>query len=318
MSLLGSEPVALMRLVEIDEISDAEAAMEVRNIPPRSLIVEPKSNGWLTQVVRGRLWTRRGKELTRKFPAIAAQIAQFKNAHLLGELVYWGPGAYMEEPAVTHVAGTKDPQSAVRKLEQMMVEGGQFQLILFDALVAAGRDISQNPTTSRIARLHGMMREETWDVALSPLYNISEWKGVYEDNICLGGDGIVLKNPEAPYLWRPLGEHAARPQGFWYKLKPSMVDDFVVRGTHRGPRGKLLLELAQYHNGQLVFVSDMNNLSAKKEEEVLSRLERGPLVVEVEFQSRFPDPPGALQHPRLVRIREDKNPRDVTLPDKYV
>ncbi len=55
MSLLDRGPVALMRLVEIDEISEAERAMEARDIPPHSLMVEPKFNGWLTQVVNGRL-----------------------------------------------------------------------------------------------------------------------------------------------------------------------------------------------------------------------------------------------------------------------
>ena len=316
-SVLGYEPVALMRLVEIGEIEEAEEAMEARDVDPRSLMVEPKFNGWLTQVVNGRFWTRRGKELTKKFPEIERQIRGYKRDHLLGELVYWGPNGYMEEPAVTHVAGTKDPKAAVRKLEAAMAEGGQFQLVLFDVIAVNGRDISQEPTADRGARLDSLFRQETQDISLSPVYDLSGWKTVYDDTVCLGGDGIVLKNPDAPYIWRPLGESEARPHGFWYKLKPSSTDDFVVRGTHRGPKGKLLLELAQYHKGKLVFVSDMNNLSTKKEEEVLRRMKKGPLVVEVEFQARFPDPPGALQHPRFVRFRDDKNPRDVTLPETY-
>ncbi len=315
---LGDEPVALMRRVGVCDVEEAKAAMEARDVPPDSLMVEPKFNGWLTQVVNGRFWSRRGKELTRKFPEIESQIKGFKRDHLLGELVYWGPNGYMEEPAVTHVAGTKDPASAVRKLREVEREGGQFQLVLFDVIAVNGRDISQQSTAERADMLDKMVRQETQDVAFSPIYDLSSWKTVYEDNLCLGGDGVVLKNPEAPYLWRPLGEHEARPHGYWYKLKPSSTDDFVVRGTHRGPKGKLLLELAQYHKGKLVFVSDMNNLSMKKEEEVLRRLKRGALVVEVEFQSRFPDPPGALQHPRFVRFRDDKNPRDVTLPGEYV
>ena len=316
MSLLAREPVALMRLVEIPNVEVAEDAMQVRNISPRALMVEPKFNGWLTQVVNGRLFTRRGKELTHKFPAIVDQLRRFKGDHLLGELVYWDDVGMMNERAVTHVAGTKDPAAAVRKLE---AAAGEFQIILFDAIALNGKDISRESTIWRRMRLEELDIQETWDLALSPLYDLSEWKGVYDHNLCHGGDGIVLKNPDAPYDWRPLGQHEARPSGTWFKIKPFFTDDFVVMGTHRGPRGKLLLELGQYHNGRLIFVSDMNNLSLAKENEFLRLLKKGTVVVEAKFQSRFPGSPGALQNPRLVRIREreDKDPHSVTLPERY-
>ncbi len=260
MNIVGQGPVALMRLVEVGKISAAEQAMEVRGVSPQSLMVEPKFNGWLTQVVGGGLWSRRGKELTKKFPAIAQQIRTFKRDHLIGELVYWGPLGYMEEPVITHVAGTKDPTSAVKKLERMIEQGGHFQLVLFDALAVRGRDITRQPTAERVDTLSGIIREETWDLAQSPVYDLSSWQSVYDDNVCLGGDGIVLKNPDAPYIWRPLGEREARPSGYWYKLKPFATDDFLVTGTHRGPKGRLILELSQLHNGKPVFVSDMSNI----------------------------------------------------------
>ena len=105
--------------------------------------------------------------------------------------------------------------------------------------------------------------------------------------------------------------------GVWFKLKPSSTDDFAVTGTHYGPKGRLILELSQYHGGELVFVSEMSNIARNLEPIFEKRARREPFVVEVEFQSRFPDPPGALQHPRLVRVREDMGPEQTMLPEKY-
>lgn len=307
-AILGRDPVALMRLVEVDDILDAMDAV------PGELMVEPKFNGWLVQIVNGRIWSRGGKELTRKLPAIADQVKGFRGDHLLGELVYWDEVGMMDEPAVTHVAGTKDPEEAARKLKEAP---GNFQIALFDVIALDGRDISKESTWRRRERLDRMGIPETWDLALSPVYRLKEWRDVYQQNVCLGGDGVVFKNPDAPYTWRPLGEREARPSGTWLKLKPSSTDDFVVTGTHYGPKGRLIVELSQYHEGKLVFVSDMSNIARDLEPVLEKRAKREPFVVEVEFQSRFPDPPGALQHPRLVRVREDKGPQQTELPPRY-
>jgi len=302
-------PVSLMKLVEVDEVEDALAY-----VPENKLWVEPKFNGLLISVINGRIYSRRGKELTGKFREIAGQAARYKSSYLLGELVYWGPDGTMDEPAVTHVAGTKDPGEAHRKLEEAP---GAFQIALFDVLVDRGRDVTQEATQERRERLDGLIRP-TWEVALSPVHPFRVWPELYKEATTLGGDGVVFKNVDSPYYWRPLGEHEARPMGVWFKLKPSSTDDFAVTGTRWGPKGRLIVELSQYHAGELVFVSEMSNIARDLESVFEKRARRGPFVIEVEFQSRFPDPPGALQHPRLVRTREDKGPEQTMLPERYV
>lgn len=308
---LSKQPVALMRLVEIDEVSEA-----TRRVPERQLWVEPKFNGWLTQVVGGKIFTRRGKDLTLKFPLIAGLVAGFATEHLIGELVYWNERGIMDEPMVTHIAGTKDPLEIEDKTSQLL---GFFQLVLFDAIMVEGMNISERPTIKRRELLEALIPEDHALVTLSPVFKFGSLESVYRKNVAAGGDGVVLKNSQAPYFWRPLGEHEPRPEGVWYKLKPAHTEDFVVTGLHRGPKGRLVVELGQYHAGQPVHVSDMSNIS-RDDEKVFERKFRkeGPFIVEVEYQGRFQDPPGALQHPRLVRIREDIDHSQVVLPARFM
>lgn len=307
-ALVGSKPVALMRLVEVDEVEEI-----LEYVPEEQLSVEMKFNGWLTQWVAGKLYTRRGKDLTRKFPHIVDTLRNYPRTHLLGELVYWDAEGVMDEPAVTHVAGTKDPREAREKLEAMP---GRFELALFDMLSAEGKDLTGLATHDRVGFLQALIPSGD-EVKVSEVFEFKDWEGVYADATALGGDGVVFKNLEAPYIWRPLGQTEARPTGFWWKLKPIKTDDFVVYDVARGPKGSLLVLIGQYWRGELVPIGKFNNFSAEVEADILERIEEGPFVMEVAFQSRFPKPPGRLQHPRLERFREDKGPEQVELPARY-
>jgi hypothetical protein len=311
MSLI-SDPVALMRLVEVDTISELDQAMRRVSLNPQDAAAETKFNGWLVQAAGGRLYSRRGKDLTDKFPHIAKLIAPFKKEHIIGELVYFDENGQMVEPAVTHVAGTKDPKEAVRKLLAMP---GHFDYVVFDVLAVNGEDITKASTQARRAVLEDCFCDT--GLTLSNPQPLALLEKVYEEGVAAGGDGVVIKNLLSPYYWRPLGQSEERPSGVWWKLKPSFMDDFVVTGTHRGPKGSLLATLAQYHNGRLIEVSDVNNFSAEIEEEVLRRISKGPFIMEIEYTSRFPDPPGSLQHPRFARFRDDKDLESALLPEKY-
>lgn len=309
---LGKDPVALMRLVEVDSAGFLQEAMGRAGLGPGDLIVETKFNGWLSQAAGGRLYSRRGEELTSKFPHIAKLIAPFQKEHLIGELVYFNEHGIMDEPSVTRVAGTADPREAVRKLRAMP---GHFDYVVFDIIAVNGEDISQAPMETRRQILNDCLCESGLTVS-NPL-PFSRLQEVFEAGVAAGGDGVVIKNLHAPYIWKPLGQSEARPYATWWKLKPSFMDDFVVVRSKRGPKGKLVVTLAQFHQGELVEVGDMNNFSSPIEGEVLERLKEGPFVVEVEYTSRFPDPPGALQHPRFVRFRPDKPMESVLLPKRY-
>ncbi len=306
-------PVALMRLIEIDEISELEDTMRRMRLGQGDFIAETKFNGWLTQVAGGRIYSRRGEDLTGKFPEISDMMSRYTSEHLLGELVYWKEDGLMELPTVTSIAMTKSDREAVAKLRALP---GFFSLVLFDVIAAQGYDLSKRSTAERIDILRNTV-DTGGPILISQPSVFEDWKKVYDAGVALGGDGVVLKNLHAPYVWRQLGEPEPRPVGFWYKLKPVYTDDFVVFGSLRGPKGKLLARIGQYHRGQLVEVGQINNFAKDVEAEILERLSRGAFVMEVEYQGRFSDPPGALQHGRFYAFRDDKPMESVILPERY-
>lgn len=311
---LVAGPVSLMRLVEIREVEVALDHMGRLGYGPEDLAVEVKFNGWLVQCAGGRLFTRRGKEdITEKFPEIAAAVSPYESDHLVGELVYVTPKGRMDEPTVTTIAGTDDPDEVEAKRAALP---GRFEYVLFDALALEGLEVSGLPTLGRLEALRERVAP-AGPLRISSVHPFEAWQGVYEQSLAVGGDGVVLKNVHAPYVWRPLGETEARPVGHWYKLKPVLSDDFVVYDLSRGPKGRLLLVFGQFHGGRLVPVGQVNNLARPVEREAQERMKAGPFVAELKFQARFPDPPGALQHPRFVRFRDDKEAGEAVLPEIY-
>lgn len=311
MSLI-SGPVALMRLVTVESISELDSLMTRMGLAAQDTAVETKFNGWLAQAAAGRLYSRRGKDLTEKFPDIAKLIAPFTKEHLIGELVYFDENGIMQEPAVTTVAGTKDPKEAIRKTKEMP---GHFEYVVFDVLAADGVDLTSESTSVRRAILEECFCDS--GITLSNPQPLALIQKVYDEGVAAGGDGVVIKNLRAPYVWRPFGQSEMQPTGFWWKLKPVFSDNFVVTGTRRGPKGSLLAILSQYHKGKLIEVSDVNNFDRETANEVMKRMEQGPFLVEIAYLSRFPAPPGALQHPRFQRFRDDQDLFSAKLPKKY-
>jgi len=311
MSLITG-PVALMRLVTVKTISDLDRLMTRMGLPPQDASVETKFNGWLTQAAGGRLYSRRGQDLTDKFPHIAKLVAPFRKEHLIGELVYFDENGVMQEPAVTTIAGTKDHREAIRKMKEMP---GHFDYVVFDVLAADGQDITDQSTSVRRAVLDECFCNS--GLTLSNPQPLSMLQKVYDEGVAAGGDGVVIKNLRAPYLWKPFGQSEVQPVGYWWKLKPAFTDNFVVTGVHYGRKGKLVAELSQYHQGRLIDVSEVSNFSAPVAKELIQRITKGVFLVEIEYLSRSPEPPGALLNPRFIRFREDQDLDSAQLPEKY-
>ncbi|HYJ31268.1 MAG TPA: ATP-dependent DNA ligase [Allosphingosinicella sp.] len=183
------------------------------------------------------------------------------------------------------------------------------QLMLFDCLVAGGRDLSAKPLSVRreaLEALHG--RERRKDVLLSPM--------TLERDVALGWldkaggalDGVVAKSRDAPYA---PGERAI------LKIKQMRTADCVVGGFRYGTGsrivGSLLLGLFN-QEGKLDHVGFTSSFGDEDKAALTKRLEalRGPLG----FTGDAPGGPSRwatersgqwepLRHELVVEVRYD-------------
>lgn len=325
LSNLVDGPVALQRVVEVDY--DVFIRKGIEALPTRvplseeQIACEKKFDGWLSQVAGGTLYSRRGMDLSGKFPPIDKALSQFQTDHLVGELVYWSAQTgKMSQPDVTRIAGTDDPDEAAQKMSEME-NNGVYQIILFDIIAHEGEDISRKPFRERRAVLESLI--DTTDsrkhrITLSPIYDLDKWQAVFKAALDEGGEGVLLKNLTAPYIWRPLGEREATPAGTQWKVKAVRSDDFVAYGAYRSDKEKLIVRFGQFWKGELIEVGEVGSLSADNENEILKRLKKGPFVFELLFQERFGKPPCRLRNPKFYRFRDDKPIESAVLPSACV
>ena len=324
-SELVDGPVALQRVVEVNH--DAFTQKGIDALPSRvtlsedQIICEKKYDGWLSQTAGGTLYSRRGMNLSGKFPPIDRELAPFEGDHLIGELVYWSRRTgKMDESNVTRVAGTDDPDEAAAKMSHLEQEGF-YQIVLFDIIAHDKTDVSKHPFKNRRAILEELVDStdsRKHRVTLSPTYDLDRWRGAFKAALDEGGEGVVLKNIAAPYFWRPLGEKEATPSGVQWKVKAVRTDDFVAFAAYLTEKESLIVRFGQFWKGELVEVGEVNNFSAELSIEIAKRLKKGPFVFELAFQERFGKPPCRLRNPRFARFRPDKPLESATLPSECV
>lgn len=281
-------------------------------------VFEVKYDGYRIEALvhegKARLLTRRGKDWTRRFPAVAQRLARLpvKSATLDGELV----------------ALDRSGRSMFSLLQQSLDAESHQRLTFFafDLLQLDGEDLRALPLDERRRQLQRMLRRAgaTRSGAVRVGQRLRGDGAVLLHVACRRGlEGIIAKQRDAPYR--------GRRGRAWVKVKCGHRQEMVVLGftPPKGSRvgiGSLLLGV--HERGKLRYAG---RVGSGMDEEMLRRLLRrltriarvtSPLpsppsglpvavrwvqpqvVVEVSFTEWTPD--GRLRHPVFQGVREDK------------
>jgi bifunctional non-homologous end joining protein LigD len=269
------------------------------------------------------LLSRNNKDLTEKFPEIAAALQHLKcrSAIVDGEIVALDP----------------EGRSSFQLLQdyQMHARRSPLAYYIFDLLALDGRDLSHRPLSERNERLASLL-----DRAPDPLRQSPALDGAYEDLLAQVRkhriEGLIGKLAQSKY-------EPGRRSGAWIKIKVLNQQEFVIGGytPPGGSRKHFGALLVGYYQGKsLLFASKVGTgysaatLRAVYELLQSLRTEKCPfanlpasrtgrwgqgitrsemakchwlkprLVCQVRFTEWTRD--GGLRHPAFLGLREDK------------
>jgi len=261
-----------------------------------------------------KLLSRNGHDRTGTFTEVAKAVASLPADMLLldGEVVVF------DRRGVSHFQLLQELKSKP-------------QYAVFDCLYKDGADLRRSALRDRRAVLDGLLGSSTGQAAifasafLSPnglkAFEIAKKKGL---------EGVVAKNGSAPYI-----EGRSRQ---WLKVKVHQEDEFIIVG-YTAPEGTRkhfgALLLGAYDHGKLHYVGKVGTGFSERSLASLSRIfqplmadkapvvdpprEKGVtylaprLVAQIAFEELTAD--RKLRQPVFLGLRDDKNAREVTLPE---
>jgi bifunctional non-homologous end joining protein LigD len=257
------------------------------------------------------LLSRNDKDRTESFPAVARAVGSLRPTTLLldGEVIA------LDRHKISHF--------------QLLQRGiGRARYAVFDCLYVSGRDLRDEPLSSRREDLERSVHESDELILsrrLSPngleAFRVAKQRG-YE--------GLVAKRLASPYV-----EGRRRE---WLKVKVNQEDEFIILG-YTEPSGSReyfgALLLSAYENGRLQYVGKVGTgftqevlaslyrkfQPLKRKQPLVDDLPRirhatflsPKLVAQISYTEWTKD--GKLRHPVFLGLRDDKDPKDLVLPE---
>jgi DNA ligase-1 len=296
-----------------------------------SVAVEWKFDGARVQIHKDgnniTIFSRRMEDVTDSLPDIVSMIRNgitAKSAILDGEVVVFEdekPGAFQQ--ILKRFRRKYDVEIMVSKIP--------LQLFLFDIMYINGMNLFNNNLVLRRQQLlECVTPSATLNVAEQAITSdVQVVNNIYMTALDAGHEGIMLKNPESLYSPGKRGKN-------WLKVKPLMETlDLVVIGGEwgEGRRAQMIgsyqLACIEPTTGQFLSmgrvgtgITDDLLLELTLRFKDLIIIERGTeldfvpeIVFEVAFEEIQKSPTYnsgyALRFPRLVRVRDDRDPNEV-------
>ncbi len=312
-----------------------ELAKPVRDLPaagalPGGCRYEPKWDGYRLVVVRDRsgtrLWSKQGRDLTDRFPDVAAAaLAQVPAGTVLdGEVVVWNGErldfGLLQRRMVT-APGRMAAQAAAHPASY----------VAFDLLASGGEDLRGRPMRTRRAGLEALAERWAPPLQLSPVTaDREEARGWAADLRPLGIEGLVAKGAATRY---------AGGRREWLKVKSWETTEVLAGGVIGSLEQPSQLVAGRYRDGELVVVGRTSPLSPAAAAELAAvltpagpdhpwperigtgrfgggrlsvALTRVDPVAVVEVGADAALTAGVFRHPlRFLRVRADLRPDDV-------
>lgn len=310
-------------------------AKPVREIPaPHALhggcVYEPKWDGYRLVVVRTaratRLWSKQGRDLTDRFPDVAAAaLAQLPAGTVVdGEVVVWHGDRLdfgrLQQRMVT----------AASRIGALVREAPA-SYVAFDLLAAGGADLRTQRLTKRRKALEELAARWAPPMQLSPLTSdVDEARRWFADYRPAGVEGLVAKGAGSRY---------APGRREWLKVKSWETTEVLAGGVIGTLDRPSQLVAGRYRDGELVVVGRTGPLNPRQAAELAAVLTPGgddhpwpdrigtgrfgggrlsvaltrvrpDVVVEVSGDAALQA--GVFRHPlRYVRLRPDLRPEDL-------
>jgi DNA ligase D-like protein (predicted ligase) len=270
------------------------------------------------------LRSRNDNDFTSNYPLVAKALAALPDETVVdGELVAFDPSG----------------RPSFNALQNQSPGATPVYYYAFDVLVLAGKNLTREPLDVRRALLETQVMPKLEE----PIRHSPPLEGSLQDLIEgvreHGFEGLVAKRRDGPY--EP-GERS----GAWRKMRVNQGQEFVIGGYTPTPGSFDALIFGYYEGDQLLYVGrTRNGFTPRSRLDLLKRLRKlaqaacpfanlpeptggrwgqgltaakmaecrwvkPELVGQFEFAEWTPD--NHLRHSRLVALREDKDPRDVT------
>ena len=282
-----------------------------------------------------KIFTRRLENVTNQFPEVIGHVKNFVNEKkviLDSEAVGYNKktGKYLPFQSIS--------QRIKRKYDiQKMSEEFPVEVNVFDVINYKGRSVINKPFKERKQIIERIIKNAPKKITIAKSIVTSDKKEVqdfYKDAIDSGNEGLMIKKLDAPY------KPGARV-GFMVKLKPTKENlDLVVVKAEWG-EGKRSKWLSSYtvacrdEKGNFLELGKASTGLKEKREEGLSfaemtdllkpliRKEEGKevtlkpkIVVEIGYEEVQKSPTYssgyALRFPRVVQLRQDRDPDDIS------
>ncbi len=191
--------------------------------------------------------------------------------------------------------------------KELNQDNTKVKLFVFDILLINGKKLTERPLRHRLSELLQISHKiKSDDIIILPYATTPiQKRKLYDKVIASGGEGIMLKRLDAPYV------EGARPANTWFKAKKSARYDCVVMGFSTG-KGKYnnqigAVRFGQYIDGKLTELGQASGMNDGIRQDMTNNPSKYlDQVVMIKGMERLKS--GAIRHPQFGGMHLGKHP----------